>query len=308
MTKSAPASASAGRGGPRSTASAPSASAVQRGHPLRGREPVRVDVVEHDLGVAQRRERQDVAEQVAGELDAAGADEHDPGHRTASSLAPAPRMWRRPWLWYRSIQSGRSGLCAAQPGEREGEERDRRHGGQRRVVLGRPAGSGSRIDDATSGSGPTSIVRAPQSRAWRRRSATAARRRAVRREGDDDGVRPEHRRGAGGHLPDLGALGVDERHLLELERRLERGRVGEPAARDEQVAGVDEGRGDGLDERVRGRDRGLGGVGGGEDRLDLAARAAARAEQLEQQQLGRDERRREGLGHDRDDRTGRRPT
>ena len=59
--------------------------------------------------------------------------------------------------------------------------------------------------------------------------------RALGRERDDDGVRPEHRRGAGGHLPGLGALGVDEGHLLELERGLEGRRVAEPAAGDEQV-------------------------------------------------------------------------
>ena len=65
-------------------------------HPLRGPQPVRVDVVEHQLRVAQRRERQDVAQQVARELDAARADEDDPGHDDASP--PPTRMWVSPWL------------------------------------------------------------------------------------------------------------------------------------------------------------------------------------------------------------------
>ena len=49
-------------------------------HPLGRGQPVGIDVVEDDVGVAQRRRRQDVAEQVLGEHDASGADEDDPRH------------------------------------------------------------------------------------------------------------------------------------------------------------------------------------------------------------------------------------
>ena len=72
-------------------------------HALGRPEAVRVDVVHHELGLAQLRVRQDVAQQVPGELHAARSDEHDPGHVAAS---PAPRIWVSPWLWYRSIQPG----------------------------------------------------------------------------------------------------------------------------------------------------------------------------------------------------------
>jgi hypothetical protein len=51
------------------------------GHPLRGRQPLRVDVVERDVRRPQGRRRQHVAEEVPRELDAAGADEDDPRHR-----------------------------------------------------------------------------------------------------------------------------------------------------------------------------------------------------------------------------------
>ncbi len=72
-------------------------------HALGRPEAVRVDVVHDELGLAELRVRQDVAQQVPGELHAACSDEHDPGHVAAS---PAPRMWVSPWLWYRSIQPG----------------------------------------------------------------------------------------------------------------------------------------------------------------------------------------------------------
>src|SRR5207244_319784 len=45
------------------------------GHRLGGREPVGVDVVERDLDVVQLGEVEEVSEQVARELDAAGAYE-----------------------------------------------------------------------------------------------------------------------------------------------------------------------------------------------------------------------------------------
>ena len=47
---------------------------------LCGLEPLRVDVVQRDLARGELGEREDVAEQVAGELDAARADERDLGH------------------------------------------------------------------------------------------------------------------------------------------------------------------------------------------------------------------------------------
>ena len=202
-----------------------------------------------------------------------------PSRLRVNSTLPAPTstirvIERPPRRWRRRAEDvaqalavvaldpvGAIGVVAPQPGEREGEERDRRHGVQRRVVLGRVRGQreqdGRRRPAAPAR--PRSSGR-PSRRRGAARSAMALARRPVRRERDDDGIGPEHRRGAGGHLPDLGALGVDEGHLLELERRLEGGRVAEPAARDEQVARVDEGRGEGLDQGLRGGDGGLGGV------------------------------------------------
>ena len=49
-----------------------------RRHRLGGREPIRVDVVERDLGLAELGVLEDVPEQVLREDDAAGADERDP--------------------------------------------------------------------------------------------------------------------------------------------------------------------------------------------------------------------------------------
>jgi hypothetical protein len=46
-----------------------------------GGEALRVDVVQDDGRVGELRERQDVAQQVARELDAPSADEDDPGHQ-----------------------------------------------------------------------------------------------------------------------------------------------------------------------------------------------------------------------------------
>ena len=109
-TKSAPWSASRRSRWAEIVGSAPSAAAVQRAIRSRRREALRVDVVEGDLGRPERGRRQDVAEQVPGELDAARADEDDPGHRSSafdgrpsgrtdvrmSSLAgPSWRMQRR---------------------------------------------------------------------------------------------------------------------------------------------------------------------------------------------------------------------
>ncbi len=51
------------------------------GHPLRGLEALRVDVVQDDVRIAERGGRQHVAQEVPRELDAAGADEDDPRHR-----------------------------------------------------------------------------------------------------------------------------------------------------------------------------------------------------------------------------------
>jgi len=64
------------------------------GHLLGRREAIGVDVMQDDRRVAERWVREDVAEQVARELDASRADEHDPGHRGS----PAPMTWVRPWL------------------------------------------------------------------------------------------------------------------------------------------------------------------------------------------------------------------
>ncbi len=191
---------------------------------------------------------------------------------------------------------------AAQAGEGEGE---RGRPAARRTAARGPRGrrvaaaGGSR--SPTSADGPTSIVRAPHAAAWVSRSATAGRAGPVRGERDDHGIRPQHRGRARGHLPHLGALGVDQRHLLELERGLERGRVRDAAAGHEQVAGVTQGCRERFDDGLRRGDRRLGRVGGGEDPGDLVV-GPLRTEELEQQQLGRDERRRERLGHHRHDR------
>ncbi len=58
-------------------------------HRLGGVEPVRVDVVERDLDLAQRRERQNVPEQVLREDNTARADERDSRHPfCAPSVSP----------------------------------------------------------------------------------------------------------------------------------------------------------------------------------------------------------------------------
>ena len=53
---------------------------VYCGHCLGHSQPLGIDVVERDVGVFELLEREDVAEQVLGELDAARADECDLGH------------------------------------------------------------------------------------------------------------------------------------------------------------------------------------------------------------------------------------
>ncbi len=55
--------------------------ADQAGDPRGRLEPLRIDVVERDLRVRELREGEDVADQVARELDAAGSDEGDLGHK-----------------------------------------------------------------------------------------------------------------------------------------------------------------------------------------------------------------------------------
>ena len=63
-------------------------------HRLGGLEPVGVDVVQRDLDVAQRGQREDVAEQVLREDDAAGADERDPRHPLfAPSVSPLTKCF-----------------------------------------------------------------------------------------------------------------------------------------------------------------------------------------------------------------------
>ena len=140
-------------------------------------------------------------------------------------------MCRSPWLWYRSIQAGRSGFAPRSAGEREGEQGDRRDGRQRRVVLGRVAGEREERGPGRSRPGPTSIVaRAP------RRGVPQEVADAPRAPGPSGASAMTTASGPSivaapeviSH--DLGALGVDERHLLELERRLEGGRVAEAAA------------------------------------------------------------------------------
>ena len=280
------------------TGVAPRAVGRPRRHPLRGAQPLRVDVVEHELRVAQRREGQDVAEQVARELDAAGADEHDPGHGVVSS--PAPRMCLSPWLWYRSIQAGRSGFA---PRRRASAKASRATGGtadSEACASVAVAGSGRSADPGWSRPGPTSIVvRAPR-RGVPEELADGLACGSVRRERDDDGARPEHRGGPGGHLPHLGALGVDEGHLLELERRLQRGRVREAAAGDEQVVGVGELVVRAPPRAARRRSIAVSAASAAARRSRPERVARCRSQQLEQQQLRRGERRREGLGHDGD--------
>ncbi len=70
------------------------------GHSHSRGQPVLVDVVQDDLRVAQLREREEVAQQVTGELDAACSHQNDPRHGQSTSARPStPTMWRRPWLW-----------------------------------------------------------------------------------------------------------------------------------------------------------------------------------------------------------------
>ena len=59
-----------------------------------GFEPLRIDVVEDDLAGRKLGEREDVAEEVLREFDAAGADEHDP--RTHAPSVPRRIYGRGP--------------------------------------------------------------------------------------------------------------------------------------------------------------------------------------------------------------------
>ena len=106
-------------------------------HPLGRGEPVRVDVVEHDLRVAKLRVREEVAEQVAGELDAAGTDEHDPRHQVPP---PDPDDVPEPLAVVALDPARTVGVLTPPAGEGEGEQRDGRDGGQRCVILGRGLG------------------------------------------------------------------------------------------------------------------------------------------------------------------------
>src|SRR5262249_20374567 len=63
-------------------------------HHLRRVEPARIDVVQRDLRVAQRRQREDVREQVLREDDAARADEGDPRHPLFAPSASPPMKYR----------------------------------------------------------------------------------------------------------------------------------------------------------------------------------------------------------------------
>ena len=57
------------------------------GDELRRREPLGVDVEQRDLGAGELLVAEDVAEQVAGEHRAAGADERDLGHGSEATTA-----------------------------------------------------------------------------------------------------------------------------------------------------------------------------------------------------------------------------
>ena len=161
------------------------------------------------------------------------------------------------------------------------------------------AGRGRRVDPGVSRVGPTSMIRAPHSAACATTSAVAARpgprgaRATTTVAGSDDG------RGARGHLPGLRALGVHDGHLLELQGGFHGGDVGQTAPDDEHVLGVGELVGERIDQRSRCIDRRLGVVSRARDVRDRRVGAVA-TEQVEQQQLGRDQRGRERLGHDRD--------
>ena len=189
------------------------------------------------------------------------SDRMSPSRLRVNSTLPAPtstirvierppRRWRRrrpgcaggPGCGSaRSSRGGRGCGRAAGPARRPGA----RPAGRRTAARGprtRPAGSGSSVGRRDQRLRPDlDRPRAPVGGVAQQVARSAARAGPFGGERDDDGVRPEHRRGAGGHLPDLGALGVDERHLLELERGLEGGRVADAAAGHEQVAGVERG-------------------------------------------------------------------
>src|SRR4051794_10242230 len=183
--------------------------------------------------------------------------------------------------------------------ELEREEGEGRDGDERRVVLVRVGGERQEpaaghellrtdLDHACAPAG-----RVTEHCAGRRSSAT------IRGDADDDGVGVDDRRGAGFHLPGLGSLRVDERDLLELERRLERGDVGESTTEDEPVLSGRELGGEVADARQRRVDRGVGCVGRRVERWSPVVELPV-AEEPREEQLRRGERRRERLRHDRD--------
>ena len=134
--------------------------------------------------------------------------------------------------------AGSSGSMPRTARERVGEERERREGcrGSRgprvaAAAIGRwsaPSivGSDGDLDDPGA---PLAAVPGDVD------DGLAAR--AGRGQGDDGRRRADQRRGARRHLPRLRALGVDEGHLLELERSLEGSDVAAAAADDEDVLG-----------------------------------------------------------------------
>ena len=131
-----------------------------------------------------------------------------------------------------------------------------------RVVAAPPGkGKGQRATGGTAVSGAWSSTAPPGAAAGRTRARTCSVRprrpgrpsrrrdgrrrpsrpsRACGRERDDHRLRVDDGRDARGHLPGLGALGVDDGHLLELEGGLHRGGVRHAAADDEEVLGARE--------------------------------------------------------------------
>src|SRR5581483_6997440 len=82
------------------------------GHRLRGLQPLPVDVVQADRRGRELREREDVSEQVARELDAAGTDECDACHARKCF-----RSDRNEQECSRSRNSGRSTSCPPPPAD-----------------------------------------------------------------------------------------------------------------------------------------------------------------------------------------------
>ena len=97
------------------------------------------------------------------------------------------------------------------------------------------AGTARRRESGTARLGATSMIRRAPLAAVADDVVGGGARGTIGRQRHDHRPGADDRRRPGRHLPGLRSLRVDERHLLELERRLESGRVREAPADDEEV-------------------------------------------------------------------------